>query len=120
MRARFVVVAVLMLAVPMQAVAAITAELCMTAGQHEAEAAPVHDHHAGADDSPAPARHQAPHDHADYDTSGSSHCVPGMASISAAPKISVAAVPQVSVVPGLFPSSGSTLARKLDRPLLAL
>jgi hypothetical protein len=119
-RARFLVVAVLMLAVPMQAVAAITGEHCVTAGQHEVEAAPVHDHHAGADHSLAPPHHQAPHDHAPNDTSGGSHCVPGMASISAAPKISIAAVPQAGVLPGLFLPSGSTLARKLDRPPLAL
>ena len=120
MRARSLVVAVLMLAVPMRAVAAITAEHCFAAGQHEFEVAPVHDHHAGADDSLAQAHHRAPHDHAPNDTSRGSHCVPGMASISAAPKISIAPVPRAGVVPGLFPSSGSTLARKLDRPPLAL
>ena len=110
-RARLLVVAVLMLAVPIHGLAAVAAALCLTPGHHEAEDA--HDHGMGVDD--------AAHDHAANDASGSQHCgAHAPASISAAPKISIPGAPRAGVVPALLPSPGRKLPSELDRPPLAL
>jgi hypothetical protein len=111
-RARLLVVAVLMLTVPMHGFAAVAAALCLTPGHHEAEVA--HDHGTGVDD--------AAHDHAANDASDSQHCgAHAPVSISAAPTIFTQEVPQAGVVPALLPSPGRELPGELDRPpLLAL
>jgi hypothetical protein len=110
-------VAILTLAVPMQAVAAIATELCLTFG---ASTLP-HDHGAGPGGSAASAHDHGAHGHADNDAPDTVHCGQcATAFIAAAPKLSAAAVPQGGIASPLLPSPGSWLPRELDRPPLAL
>ena len=100
---RLLVVAVLTLAVPIQPVASIAGELCLTFAPDESENAPPHD--------------RAAHDHAAHDASGDKHCgVCANASISAAPQLSLPPVPQPSIRLALVLSPGYHLTRELERP----
>lgn len=121
---RLFLVAILTLAVPMQAVTAVATELCLTLGGHEAGVTLAHDHGAGPGSSAASADDHGAHNHADDDASDEVHCAPctaccATASISAAPRL-IVTVPQGSVVTPLLPSPGSVSPGELDRPPLSL
>ena len=108
--ARWFAVAVLTVAVPVQAMAVVAIELCRAHGDHGRltsayahSAGPEHAHDRGAD-----AAHGGP----------CTACC-ATAFIAAAPKPFVAAVQQALIAPALLPSSGWKLSRELDRPPLA-
>ena len=116
-RSRLLLVAILTLAIPVQAVATVAAELCTILCEYEAGTTLPHDHGASS---------SAAHDHtADHDASGATPCGPctaccATACIVASPKLRGSAVPQAGIAPALLPSRGRKLPRKLDRPPLAL
>jgi hypothetical protein len=123
-QARLFLVATLTLAIPMQAVAAIATELCLTLGGHETGGTLAHDHGAGPGGNAASAHDHGAHDQADNDASAAVHCGPctaccATASIAAAAKSSIT-LPQGGVVSPLFLSLGRVPPRELDRPPLAL
>lgn len=116
---RLMLALVLMAAVPLQGLAAVTAGLCMAFGHHDSTAALGHDHHhagAGGD-----------HRHADEsnDPAKPPHCGPCVACCAAASiasPISVTAAADadaaVYLPPGL--SSPGLLPQRLERPPLVL
>lgn len=110
--ARFVLVAILTLAVPTHAVAVMAVELCLGFGDPGASGAAAHDH--------------AAHDHADHgahadNESDAVHCPPcATAFIPGALKLAVPVLRQAGVVILLVYSRDSALSRGLDRPPLAL
>ena len=80
--ARLIVAALLALAIPVQALSAVVAGICMAADHHPVEAASQNDDHAdhGHGDSAS----AAPHQHDDGTAASDSHCPPCVACCAAA------------------------------------
>lgn len=124
-QARLFLVAILTLAVPMQVVAAISTELCLTFAGHEAGTTPAHGHGASPAGNATSAHDHAAHDHTDHDASGATHCGPCTAccatgSIAASPETSIPDAPQGGIISPLLPSPGNGLTYEFDRPPQAL
>jgi len=105
-RARWFLVAILTLALPMHAAAATGSDLRIAFGDQETRNAPAHDH--------------AAHDHVNNDASDAVHCEPcAMAFIPAAPKLCIPSLPQASIVAASAPWPDTAMLPGLDRPPLA-
>lgn len=105
--ARFLLMILLVLAVPFQGALAVSAGQCMALDHHDAAAGDGHDHgdsHADGDGQ----------DHAQ-----NSHCAPSVA-ISAAVQVPVPEARAESAVAALPSSFSGILPQTLDRPPLAL
>ena len=104
--ARWFAVAILTVAVPVQAMAVVAIELCRAHEDHGG--VPPYAHASGPGGSSAAA----------HDQQSCTACC-ATAFIAAAPKPFVPAVPQAVIAPALLPSPGWKLSRELDRPPLA-
>jgi hypothetical protein len=110
--ARFLLAVAVIIAVPIQGMAAVSAGLCMTFGHHDV-AAP-HDHHGAAS-----------HDHDSDSASGNAHCGPcvaccASASISEPVSVSPRTAPEAAVEAVSLLSPTGNLPARLDRPPLVL
>lgn len=118
--ARLLVAVAVIIAVPIQGMAAVSAGLCMTLGHHDVSGAAMPDHLDEHGASTA-----ANHEHEAGGASGNAHCGPcvaccASASISAPISISPRAAPQAAVEPASLLNPPGDLPARLDRPPLAL
>lgn len=117
--ARLLIAFALALTIPLQALAAVTAELCMAMAHHQADMSTAHSHGPGHahDDGGMAGQHDPDSD----PSTDNAHCAPCVAAHIApaahsfipdsSPTAAIAALP--SLPPGFLPE-------KLDRPPLAL
>jgi len=105
--ARFLLMTMLVLAVPFQGVLAVSSGQCMALDHHGAASSDSHDHGDSHSDGDG-------HDHAQ-----NSHCAPSVA-ISAAVQVLVPEARAESAVAALPSSFSGVLPQTLDRPPLAL
>jgi len=118
--ARLLVAVAVIIAVPIQGMAAISAGLCMTLGHHDVTDAAMHDHLDEQGASTA-----SSHEHQADDAPGNAHCGPcvaccASASISGSISTSPRAAPEVAVEPVSLLNPPAVLPARLDRPPLAL
>lgn len=120
---RLLVAVALVLAVPIQAMAALGAGICMSLGHHDIAAAATHDPADSHGDHAAPAA--ASHEHEADAASGSAHCGPcvaccAAATISPTGLVSIPAAPDTGVAVGQMLALVGILQYTLYRPPLAL
>ena len=113
---RLLVAFALALSVPLQGLAAATAELCMALGDHGGGTAASHAHDGDAAD------HQHDHHAGADDAAGKPHCPPccAAAAISPSSQVFLPEAPAASPIGVAPPSYSAIQPDKLDRPPLAL